>query len=180
MKIHKISPFYSGIYVFVFISMLIMEAAAVGFAYMSYRNHGFSIALIECVAFVWIPGGMCQIISVHSLTKGMAADKYSVDAEGMTVYTRKQTYRLLWSECTDFDIVFQTVNWDQHIAIVYCTKKPATAYERTHFLKCRQNQYDETMFFQYSDRLALEEYLNCIPSPWKERLSATARRNELI
>lgn len=54
---------------------------------------------------------MCLFISFYMVLKGMFSAAYTVDAEGMTTYWRKNTYRLLWTDCIEFEIVQVPVNW---------------------------------------------------------------------
>lgn len=59
---------------------------------------------------------MCLFISFYMVLKGMFSAAYTVDAGGMTTYWRKNTYRLLWTDCIEFEIVQVPINWGTSIA----------------------------------------------------------------
>lgn len=55
--------------------------------------------------------------------KGAFSAAYTVDAEGMTTYFRKHTYRILWQDCLEFEIVPVMVNHGTAVWILYCSTK---------------------------------------------------------
>ena len=60
--------------------------------------------------------------------KGAFSAAYTVDADGMTTYWRKNTYRLLWTDCVEFEIVQVPVNWSTSAAVVYCSTRVLSHY----------------------------------------------------
>ena len=64
----------------------------------------------------------------------MFSAAYTVDAEGMTTYWRKNTYRLLWTDCIEFEIVQVPVNWSTSAAVVYCSTRVLSQKEKETFI----------------------------------------------
>lgn len=67
--------------------------------------------------------------------KGAFSVAYTVDAEGMTTYFRKHTYRLLWQDCLEFEIVPVMVNHGTAVWILYCSTKALSKKERDNFFQ---------------------------------------------
>lgn len=182
MKQRKIMPFYCGIYVLTLI-LGIFTAGLISYLwYDTFTTTGFDDTLFctsVCV-LVFCMGMFLIVASLYYMIHGFASGTYSVDAEGMTAYVGKKTYRLEWTECVEFGIAGVKVNWGSTIAIVYCTTKLTTAHERDHFLARRKNDYENTLYFQYADPESFQEFLDAVPELAKAQLIAKALQFHLI
>lgn len=113
MKKRKASNFYTGLYVFM--SFFFLGGTAF-FSWILTKyvpndpsrpyDFGFFCGVIFIIVGVV---GFCA--SIYMVLKGAFSAAYMVDAEGMTTYWRKNTYRLLWTDCIEFEIVQVPVNW---------------------------------------------------------------------
>lgn len=112
--------------------------------------------------------------------KGAFSAAYTVDAEGMTTYWRKNTYRLLWTDCAEFEIVQVPVNWSTSAAVVYCSTRVLSQKEKENFFWYHKNDFAHVQYFQYSERPFFRSF--CIAfrsgraSTWKRKRSCWACR----
>ena len=106
--------------------------------------------------------------------KGAFSAAYTVDAEGMTTYWRKNTYRLLWTDCIEFEIVQVPINWGTSIAIVYCSTRVLSQKEKEKFFWFHKNDFAHVQYFQYSDEAIFQEFLHCVPERARNFLEAEA------
>ena len=107
--------------------------------------------------------------------KGAFSAAYIVDAEGMTTYWQKNTYRLLWTDCVEFEIVQVPVNWSTSAAVVYCSTRVLSQKEKENFFWYHKNDFAHVQYFQYSDEAVFQEFLHCVP----ERARKAAARKRL-
>lgn len=122
MNKRKVSNFYTGLYVFMSFFLLGRDCF---FSWILTKyvpndpsrpyDFGFFCGVIFIIVGVV---GFCA--SIYMVLKGAFSAAYMVDAEGMTTYWRKNTYRLLWTDCIEFEIVQVPVNWSTSAAVVYC------------------------------------------------------------
>lgn len=106
--------------------------------------------------------------------KGAFSAAYMVDAEGMTTYWRKNTYRLLWTDCIEFEIVQVPINWGTSIAVVYCSTRVLSQKEKENFFWYHKNDFAHVQYFQYSDEAIFQEFLHCVPERARKYLEAEA------
>lgn len=106
--------------------------------------------------------------------KGAFSAAYTVDAEGMTTYWRKNTYRLLWTDCVEFEIVQVPVNWSTSAAVVYCSTRVLSQKEKENFFWYHKNDFAHVQYFQYSDEAIFQEFLYCVPERARNYLEAKA------
>ena len=153
MKKRKISNFYTGLYVF-----------------MSFFFLG-GTAFFSWILTKYVPndpsrpydfGFFCGVIFII------------VDAEGMTTYWRKNTYRLLWTDCVEFEIVQVPVNWSTSAAVVYCSTRVLSQKEKENFFWYHKNDFAHVQYFQYSDEAIFQEFLHCVPERARNYLEAEA------
>lgn len=179
MKQRKIIPFYSGIYVLT----LAFGVLCLGLsAYILFFINTVPFTTSD-VIYIGIMFCVCVFLiatSLYYIIHGFSSGTYSIDAEGMTAYVGKKTYRLEWTECVEFGIAGVKVNWGSSIVIVYCTTKLTTAHERDRFLACRKNDYENTLYFQYTDPESFQEFLDAVPELAKAQLVAKALQFHLI
>ena len=95
--------------------------------------------------------------------KGAFSAAYTVDTDGMTTYWRKNTYRLLWTDCVEFEIVQVPVNWSTSAAVVYCSTRVLSQKEKENFFWFHKNDFAHVQYFQYSDEAIFQEFLQCVP-----------------
>lgn len=123
---------------------------------------------------------MCLFISFYMVLKGMFSAAYTVDAEGMTTYWRKNTYRLLWADCVEFEIVQVPVNWSTSAAVVYCSTRVLSQKEKENFFWYHKNDFAHVQYFQYSDEAIFQEFCIAFQSGhaiiWKRKRSSWACR----
>ena len=125
MKKRKVSAFYTGLFGFTSIFFLVSITICVWIFICSIKEatdseYGvvFVLALLPVVV-----EAIGLFLSLYMVLKGAFSAAYTVDAEGMTTYWRKNTYRLLWTDCIEFDIVQVPVNWSTSAAVVYCSTR---------------------------------------------------------
>lgn len=112
MKRRRVSPFRMGLSIFLLVFFL---AGIVVFSWLLTMYHPADAARPYDWGFV---GAMSPIVActiglvlaLYMAFKGAFSATYTVDAEGMTTYFRKHTYRLLWQDCLEFEIVPVMVN----------------------------------------------------------------------
>lgn len=132
-------------------------------------DFGFFCGVIFIIAGVV---GFCA--SIYMVLKGAFSAAYTVDAEGMTTYWRKNTYRLLWTDCIEFEIVQVPINWGTSIAIVYCSTRVLSQKEKENFFWYHKNDFAHVQYFQYSDEAIFQEFLHCVPERARNYLEAKA------
>ncbi len=176
MKKRKVSAFYTGLFVFAFIFSLVLTTICVWIFIQCITGptdseYGvvFVLALLPVVA-----GATCLFSSLYMVLKGTFSAAYTVDAEGMTTYWRKNTYRLLWTDCVEFEIVQVPVNWSTSAAIVYCSTRVLSQKEKENFFWFHKNDFAHVQYFQYSDEAIFREFLHCVPERARKYLEAEA------
>lgn len=161
MKKRKVSAFYTGLYVFM--SFFFLGGTAF-FSWILTKyvpndpSHPYDFGFFCGVIFI-IVGVVGFCASIYMVLKGAFSAAYIVDAEGMTTYWRKNTYRLLWTDCIEFEIVQVPINWGTSIAVVYCSTRVLFAH---------------VQYFQYSDEAIFQEFLHCVPERARNYLEAKA------
>ena len=132
-------------------------------------------ALFGLFGAVFVIVGVVEFcISIYMVLKGAFSAAYTVDAEGMTTYWRKNTYRLLWTDCIEFEIVQVPINWGTSIAIVYCSTRVLSQKEKENFFWFHKNDFAHVQYFQYSDEAIFQEFLHCVPERARNYLEAKA------
>lgn len=131
MNKRKVSNFYTGLNVF----MSFSSWAGLLFSWILTKyvpndpsrpyDFGFFCGVIFIIAGVV---GFCA--SIYMALKGAFSAAFTVDAEGMTTYWRKNTYRLLWTDCVEFEVVQVLVNWSTSAAVVYCSTRVLSQKEK--------------------------------------------------
>ena len=176
MKKRKVSAFYTGLFVFAFIFSLVLTTICVWIFIQCITGptdseYGvvFVLALLPVVA-----GATCLFSSLYMVLKGTFSAAYTVDAEGMTTYWRKNTYRLLWTDCIEFEIVQVPINWGTSIAVVYCSTRVLSQKEKENFFWYHKNDFAHVQYFQYSDEAIFQELLHCVPERARNYLEAKA------
>lgn len=176
MKKRKVSAFYTGLFVFAFIFSLVLTTICVWIFIQCITGptdseYGvvFVLALLPVVA-----GATCLFSSLYMVLKGTFSAAYTVDAEGMTTYWRKNTYRLLWTDCIEFEIVQVPINWGTSIAVVYCSARVLSQKEKENFFWYHKNDFAHVQYFQYSDEAIFQEFLHCVPERARNYLEAKA------
>lgn len=176
MKKRKVSAFYTGLFVFAFIFSLVLTTICVWIFIQCITGptdseYGvvFVLALLPVVA-----GAIGLFSSIYMVLKGAFSAAYMVDAEGMTTYWRKNTYRLLWTDCVEFEIVQVPVNWSTSAAIVYCSTRVLSQKEKENFFWFHKNDFAHVQYFQYSDEAVFQEFLHCVPERARNYLEAEA------
>ena len=106
--------------------------------------------------------------------KGAFSAAFTVDTEGMTTYWRKNTYRLLWTDCVEFEVVQVLVNWSTSAAVVYCSTRVLSQKEKENFFCFHKNDFAHVQYFQYSDEAIFQEFLHCVPERARNYLEAKA------
>lgn len=125
MKRRRVSPFRMGLSIFLLVFFL---AGIVVFSWLLTMYHPADAAHPYDWGFV---GAMSPIVAcaiglildLYMVFKGAFSAAYTVDAEGMTTYFRKHTYRILWQDCLEFEIVPVMVNHGTAVWILYCSTK---------------------------------------------------------
>lgn len=113
-------------------------------------------------------------LSLYMVLKGAFSAAYTVDTDGMTTYWRKNTYRLLWTDCVEFEIVQVPVNWSTSAAVVYCSTRVLSQKEKENFFWYHKNDFAHVQYFQYSDEAIFQEFLHCVPERARNYLEAKA------
>ena len=91
--------------------------------------------------------------------KGAFSATYTVDAEGMTTYFRKHTYRLLWQDCLEFEIVPVMVNHGTAVWILYCSTKALSKKERDNFFNITKTIMRISSFSSFAMRRLIRSSL---------------------
>lgn len=132
MKKRKVSAFYTGLFGFTSILFLVLTIIFVWIFIQcitgptdSEYDVVFVLSLLPVVV-----AAIGLFLSLYMVLKGAFSAAYTVDAEGMTTYWRKNTYRLLWADCVEFEIVQVPVNWSTSAAVVYCSTRVLSYFPR--------------------------------------------------
>lgn len=171
MKKRKVSAFYTGLFGFTSILFLVLTII-------------FVWIFIQCITgptdseydVVFVLSLLPVVVAAIGLffLKGAFSAAYTVDAEGMTTYWRENTYRLLWADCVEFEIVQVPVNWSTSAAVVYCSTRVLSKKEKENFFWYHKNDFAHVQYFQYSDETIFQEFLHCVPERARNYLEAKA------
>ncbi len=176
MKKRKVSAFYTGLFGFTSIFFLVGIAFVMWFLVVYMQEDIASLrglSLIGVILF-FASSLIGLFLSLYMVLKGAFSAAYTVDAEGMTTYWRKNTYRLLWTDCIEFEIVQVPVNWSTSAAIVYCSTRVLSQKEKENFFWFHKNDFAHVQYFQYSDEAIFQEFLHCVPERARKYLEAEA------
>ena len=176
MKKRKVSAFYTGLFGFTSIFFLVGIAFVMWFLVVYMQEDIASLrglSLIGVILF-FASSLIGLFLSLYMVLKGAFSAAYTVDAEGMTTYWRKNTYRLLWTDCVEFEIVQVPVNWSTSAAIVYCSTRVLSQKEKENFFWFHKNDFAHVQYFQYSDEAIFQEFLHCVPERARKYLEAEA------
>ena len=176
MKKRKVSAFYTGLFGFTSIFFLVGIAFVMWFLVVYMQEDIASLrglSLIGVILF-FASSLIGLFLSLYMVLKGAFSAAYTVDAEGMTTYWRKNTYRLLWTDCVEFEIVQVPVNWSTSAAIVYCSTRVLSQKEKENFFWFHKNDFAHVQYFQYSDEAIFQEFLHCVPERARNYLEAEA------
>ncbi|MFQ9556264.1 MAG: hypothetical protein ACLR1P_10210 [Oscillospiraceae bacterium] len=176
MKKRKVSIFYTGLFGFTSILFSILTTIFVWIFIQCIKEAAdseydvvFVLALLPVVV-----GVIGLLLSIYMVLKGAFSAAYMVDAEGMTTYWQKNTYRLLWTDCVEFEIVQVPVNWSTSAAVVYCSTRVLSQKEKENFFWYHKNDFAHVQYFQYSDEAIFQEFLHCVPERARNYLEAEA------
>ena len=176
MKKRKVSAFYTGLFGFTSIFFLVGIAFVMWFLVVYMQEDIASLrglSLIGVILF-FASSLIGLFLSLYMVLKGAFSAAYTVDAEGMTTYWRKNTYRLLWTDCVEFEIVQVPVNWSTSAAVVYCSTRVLSQKEKENFFWHHKNDFAHVQYFQYSDEAIFQEFLHCVPEQARNYLEAKA------
>lgn len=176
MKKRKVSAFYTGLFGFTSIFFLVGIAFVMWFLVVYMQEDIASLrglSLIGVILF-FASSLIGLFLSLYMVLKGAFSAAYTVDAEGMTTYWRKNTYRLLWTDCIEFEIVQVPINWGTSIAIIYCSTRVLSQKEKENFFWYHKNDFAHVQYFQYSDEAIFQEFLHCVPERARNYLEAEA------
>ena len=176
MKKRKVSAFYTGLFGFTSIFFLVGIAFVMWFLVVYMQEDIASLrglSLIGVILF-FASSLIGLFLSLYMVLKGAFSAAYTVDAEGMTTYWRKNTYRLLWTDCIEFEIVQVPINWGTSIAVVYCSTRVLSQKEKENFFWYHKNDFTHVQYFQYSDETIFQEFLHCVPERARNYLEAKA------
>lgn len=176
MKKRKVSAFYTGLFGFTSIFFLVGIAFVMWFLVVYMQEDIASLrglSLIGVILF-FASSLIGLFLSLYMVLKGAFSAAYTVDAEGMTTYWRKNTYRLLWTDCVEFEIVQVPVNWSTSAAVVYCSTRVLSQKEKENFFWYHKNDFAHVQYFQYSDEAIFQEFLHCVPERARNYLEAKA------
>lgn len=176
MKKRKVSAFYTGLFGFTSIFFLVGIAFVMWFLVVYMQEDIASLrglSLIGVILF-FTSSLIGLFLSLYMVLKGAFSAAYTVDAEGMTTYWRKNTYRLLWTDCVEFEIVQVPVNWSTSAAVVYCSTRVLSQKEKENFFWYHKNDFAHVQYFQYSDEAIFQEFLHCVPERARNYLEAEA------
>lgn len=176
MKKRKVSAFYTGLFGFTSIFFLVGIAFVMWFLVVYMQEDIASLrglSLIGVILF-FASSLIGLFLSLYMVLKGAFSAAYTVDAEGMTTYWRKNTYRLLWTDCVEFEIVQVPVNWSTSAAVVYCSTRVLSKKEKENFFWYHKNDFAHVQYFQYSDEAIFQEFLHCVPERARNYLEAEA------
>lgn len=182
MKKRKVSAFYTGLFGFTSILFSILTTIFVWVFIQCIKEAAdseydvvFVLALLPVVV-----GVIGLFLSIYMVLKGAFSAAYTVDAEGMTTYWQKNTYRLLWTDCIEFEIVQVPINWGTSIAVVYCSTRVLSQKEKENFFWYHKNDFAHVQYFQYSDEAIFQEFCIAFRSGhaiiWKRKRSCWACR----
>ena len=85
-----------------------------------------------------------------------------------------KAYRLLWTDCVEFEIVQVPVSWSTSAAVVYCSTRVLSQKEKENFFWYHKNDFAHVQYFQYSDEAVFQEFLHCVPERARNYLEAKA------
>lgn len=176
MKKRKVSAFYTGLFGFTSIFFLVGIAFVMWFLVVYMQENIASLrglSLIGVILF-FASSLIGLFLSLYMVLKGAFSAAYTVDAEGVTTYWRKNTYRLLWTDCAEFEIVQVPVNWSTSAAVVYCSTRVLSQKEKENFFWYHKNDFAHVQYFQYSDEAIFQEFLHCVPERARNYLEAEA------
>lgn len=176
MKKRKVSAFYTGLFGFTSIFFLVGIAFVMWFLVVYMQEDIASLrglSLIGVILF-FASSLIGLFLSLYMVLKGAFSAAYTVDAEGMTTYWRKNTYRLLWTDCVEFEIVQVPVNWSTSAVVVYCSTRVLSQKEKENFFWYHKNDFAHVQYFQYSDEAIFQEFLHCVPERARNYLEAKA------
>lgn len=176
MKKRKVSGFYTGLFLLTCVFSLAMIAFVMWFLVVYMQEDIASLrglSLIGVILF-FASSLIGLFLSLYMVLKGAFSAAYTVDAEGMTTYWRKNTYRLLWTDCVEFEIVQVPVNWSTSAAVVYCSTRVLSQKEKENFFWFHKNDFAHVQYFQYSDEAIFQEFLHCVPERARNYLEAEA------
>lgn len=176
MKKRKVSAFYTGLFGFTSIFFLVGIAFVMWFLVVYMQEDIASLrglSLIGVILF-FASSLIGLFLSLYMVLKGAFSAAYTVDAEGMTTYWRKNTYRLLWTDCIEFEIVQVPVNWSTSAAVVYCSTRVLSQKEKENFFWYHKNDFAHVQYFQYSDEAIFQEFLHRVPERARNYLEAEA------
>lgn len=176
MKKRKVSAFYTGLFGFTSIFFLVGIAFVMWFLVVYMQEDIASLrglSLIGVILF-FASSLIGLFLSLYMVLKGAFSAAYTVDTDGMTTYWRKNTYRLLWTDCIEFEIVQVPVNWSTSAAVVYCSTRVLSQKEKENFFWYHKNDFAHVQYFQYSDEAIFQEFLHCVPERARNYLEAKA------
>lgn len=176
MKKRKVSAFYTGLFGFTSIFFLVGIAFVMWFLVVYMQEDIASLrglSLIGVILF-FASSLIGLFLSLYMVLKGAFSAAYTVDTDGMTTYWRKNTYRLLWTDCVEFEIVQVPVNWSTSAAVVYCSTRVLSQKEKENFFWYHKNDFAHVQYFQYSDEAIFQEFLHCVPERARNYLEAEA------
>ena len=176
MKKRKVSAFYTGLFGFTSIFFLVGIAFVMWFLVVYMQEDIASLrglSLIGVILF-FASSVIGLFLSLYMVLKCAFSAAYTVDAEGITTYWRKNTYRLLWTDCVEFEIVQVPVNWSTSAAVVYCSTRVLSQKEKENFFWYHKNDFAHVQYFQYSDEAIFQEFLHCVPERARKYLEAEA------
>ena len=176
MKKRKVSAFYTGLFGFTSIFFLVGIAFVMWFLVVYMQEDIASLrglSLIGVILF-FASSLIGLFLSLYMVLKGAFSAAYTVDTDGMTTYWRKNTYRLLWTDCVEFEIVQVPVNWSTSAAVVYCSTRVLSQKEKENFFWFHKNDFAHVQYFQYSDEAIFQEFLHCVPERARNYLEAKA------
>lgn len=176
MKKRKVSAFYTGLFGFTSIFFLVGIAFVMWFLVVYMQEDIASLRGLSLIGVIlFLASSLIGLfLSLYMVLKGAFSAAYTVDAEGMTTYWRKNTYRLLWTDCVEFEIVQVPVNWSTSAAVVYCSTRVLSQKEKENFFWLHKNDFAHVQYFQYSDEAIFQEFLHCVPERARNYLEAEA------
>ena len=176
MKKRKVSAFYTGLVGFTSIFFLVGIAFVMWFLVVYMQEDIASLRGLSLIGVIlFFASSLIGLFSsLYMVLKGTFSAAYTVDAEGMTTYWRKNTYRLLWTDCVEFEIVQVPVNWSTSAAVVYCSTRVLSQKEKENFFWYHKNDFAHVQYFQYSDEAIFQEFLHCVPERARNYLEAEA------
>lgn len=182
MKKRKVSAFYTGLFGFTSVFFLVLTTICVWIFICSIKEatdseYGvvFVLALLPVVV-----EAIGLFLSLYMVLKGAFSAAYTVDTDGMTTYWRKNTYRLLWTDCVEFEIVQVPVNWSTSAAVVYCSTRVLSQKEKENFFWYHKNDFAHVQYFSTVMRPFFRSFCIAFQSGhaiiWKRKRSCWACR----